>query len=247
MSFEPGQSIIVKLTYEQALKKTLGEYEFVQFLDSGKSEGNFSVTINVNSENQLTRLEVPDFPAAEVKYLSANSGQVRYETDSLSSSEPRVVFETENPPVNGNMLFYKNGNEGYFMHIFSPSESDLGTSAMDKEIIFVLDRSGSMEGYKIEQVKKVFGNIIEDLPPGDYFNIISFDSTVESYSETLVRANQEEKANALDFVNSLESDGGTNINEALLTALRMFNPESKRVPIIVFLTDGEPTVGVISP
>jgi len=247
LSFEPGQNITVKLTYEQALKKTLGEYELVQFLDSGKSAGELSVTVNINSENQLTRLEAPDFPEAEVEYLSANRGQVRYETDSLPPSELRVVFETENPPLNGNMLFYENGSEGYFMHIFSPGEEDLGTSAMSKEIIFVLDKSGSMEGDKIEQVKEVFGNIIEDLPPGDYFNIIFFDSTVQSYSGTLMEANPEEKAGALDFVNNLDANGGTNINEALLTALGMFSPESERVPIIVFLTDGEPTEGVVSP
>ncbi|MCC4771417.1 hypothetical protein FXV91_14975 [Methanosarcina sp. DH2] len=73
-----------------------------------------------------TRLEVPDFPAAEVEYHSANSGQVRYETNSHPTSEIRVVFETENPPLNGNMLFYENGGKGYFMHVFSPEEADLG-------------------------------------------------------------------------------------------------------------------------
>ncbi|MCQ1535796.1 VWA domain-containing protein [Methanosarcina sp. KYL-1] len=247
LNFEPGQSITVKLTYEQALKKTLGEYELVQFLESSHAANDFSITVNINAANQLARLEVPDFPETEVKYLSANSGQVWYEADSIPSSELRVVFETANPPLNGNMLFYESGDQGYLMHIFSPSEEDLGTTALSKEIIFVLDKSGSMEGYKIEQVKEVFGDIIEDLPPGDSFNIIFFDASVQSYSETLMQAGPEEKAGALEFVNSLEANGGTNINEALLTALGMFSPESERVPIIVFLTDGEPTEGVVSP
>lgn len=247
LSFEPGQSIIVKLTYEQALKKTLGEYELVQLLDSNKPVSDLSVTVNINSANQLIRLEAPALPEADVEYLSSNRGQVRYEADSLPASEFRVVFETANPPLNGNMLFYENEGQGYMMHIFSPGEEELGTSAMSKEIIFVLDKSGSMQGYKLEQVKDAFGNIIEDLPPGDYFNIIFFDSTIQSYSGTLMEANSEQKAGALDFVNSLEANGGTNINEALLTALGMFNPESGRVPIIVFLTDGEPTEGVVSP
>ncbi|MFY1111362.1 MAG: VIT domain-containing protein [Methanosarcinaceae archaeon] len=247
LSFEPGQSITVKLSYEQALKKTLGEYELVQLLESNHPVNNLSVNVNVNAANQLTRLEAPDFPGAEVVYLSANSGQVRYKANSLSSSELRVIFETANPPLNGNMLFYENGGKGYMMHIFSPSEEDMGTSAMSKEIIFVLDKSGSMQGYKMEQVKEVFGDIIEDLPPGDRFNIISFDGYVRSYSESLMEASSEEKAGALDFVNSLNARGGTNINEALLTALGMFDPASERVPIIVFLTDGEPTEGVTSP
>lgn len=247
LSFEPGQSIIVKLTYEQALKKTLGEYELVQFLESSRPVANLTVTVNVSSANQLIRLEAPAFQEAEVEYLSSNRGQVRYEAASLPASELRVVFETANPPLNGNMLFYENEGQGYMMHIFSPSEEELGTSAMSKEIIFVLDKSGSMQGYKLEQVKDAFGNIIEDLPPGDYFNIIFFDSIIQSYSGTLMEANPEQKAGAFDFVNSLEANGGTNINEVLLTALGMFNPESGRVPIIVFLTDGEPTEGVVSP
>ena len=247
LSFEPGQSITMKLSYEQALKKTLGEYELVQSLENRHRVNNLSVTVNVNAANKLTRLEAPDFPGAEVEYLSANSGQVKYEANSLPDSELRVIFETANPPLNGNMLFYEKGGQGYMMHIFSPSEEDMGTSAMSKEIIFVLDKSGSMQGYKMEQVKEVFGNIIEDLPPGDHFNIISFDGYVRSYSETLMEASPEEKAGALDFVNSLNARGGTNINEALLTALGMFDSASERVPIIVFLTDGEPTEGVTSP
>jgi len=252
LSFEPGQNITVKLSYEQALKKTLGEYELVQFLESSHPVNNLFVTVNVNAANQLTRLEAPDFPGAEVEYLSANSGQVRYkagsqEANSMPSSELRVIFETANPPLNGNMLFYENEGQGYMMHIFSPSEEDMGTSAMSKEIIFVLDKSGSMYGYKMDQVKEVFGDIIEDLPPGDRFNIIFFDSYVQNYSETLMEAGPEEKAGALDFVNSLDAHGGTNINDALLTALGMFDPASERVPIIVFLTDGEPTGGVTSP
>lgn len=237
----------MKLTYEQALKKNLGEYELVQSLESERPADHLTVTVNIDSENPLTRLEAPNFPAAKVKYLSSNSGQVVYETNSLPPSELRVVFETANPPLDGNMLFYDDGGQGYIMHIFSPSVEDLGTSPLNKEIIFVLDKSGSMRGYKIAQVKEAFGKIIKDLPPEDHFNIISFDTTVKSYSETLMEESPEEKSKAVEFVNSLEANGNTNINEALLKALRMFSLGGERVPIIVFLTDGLPTEGVVSP
>jgi PGF-CTERM protein len=133
------------------------------------------------------------------------------------------------------------------MHIFSPSEGDLGTVALDKEIIFVIDKSGSMRGDKIAQVKRVFTGIIADLPPGDHFNIIFFDSDVMVFRDLLMEANTATKAEAANFVAALDAKGGTNINEALLQALGMFNPDSERVPIIVFLTDGEPTEGVTSP
>ncbi|MFA7185972.1 MAG: VIT domain-containing protein, partial [Victivallales bacterium] len=251
LSFEPGQSITVKLTYEQALKKTLGEYELVQYLESPQAVNSLSATVNISSANPLIRLETPGFPDAEARYLSANEGQVSYKASRLpgpgQGSELRVVFETQNPPLNGNMLFYEKDGEGYMMHIFSPTEEDLGTTALGKDIIFVLDKSGSMRGDKLEQVKEAFEDIITSLPAQDRFNIIFFDSSIQSYSETLRETTPEAKSGALEFVNGLDSGGGTNINEALVTALGMFGPESERVPIIVFLTDGMPTNGVTSP
>ncbi|MDD4497628.1 MAG: VIT domain-containing protein [Methanosarcinaceae archaeon] len=251
LSFEPRQSITVKLTYEQALKKTLGEYELVQYLESPQAVNSLSATVNISSANPLIRLETPGFPDAEARYLSANEGQVSYKASRLpgpgQGSELRVVFETQNPPLNGNMLFYEKDGEGYMMHIFSPTEEDLGTTALGKDIIFVLDKSGSMRGDKLEQVKEAFEDIITSLPAQDRFNIIFFDSSIQSSSETLRETTPEAKSGALEFVNGLDSGGGTNINEALVTALGMFGPESERVPIIVFLTDGMPTDGVTSP
>jgi len=145
------------------------------------------------------------------------------------------------------MLFYNLGDQGYMMHVFSPSETDLGTTALSKAIIFVVDKSGSMEGDKIAQVKTVFTKIISDLPPDDHFNVIFFDTTTQTFSNTLMEANTKNKTDAVNFVNGLDAYGGTNINQALLDSLGMFDNSSKRVPIIVFLTDGEPTEGITSP
>ncbi|MCZ7406283.1 MAG: VWA domain-containing protein [Candidatus Methanoperedens sp.] len=95
-------------------------------------------------------------------------------------------------------------------------------------------------------MKNVFTSIISDLPPDDYFNIIFFDASVRTFSPTLMEANTKNKADAANFVNSLNAESGTNINQALLDALAMFG-NSSRVPIIVFLTDGAPTEGITSP
>ncbi len=250
LSFAPGQSIIVRLRYEQAVKKTLGEYEYVLFLrntDQAHSVSDLSVNLSITSINEITTLETPGFTGANVKYLSTTRGQVKYSADALPDKDLTVVYTTNNPPLNGDMLFYNTGGQGYLMHVFSPSEADLGTTAMSKDIVFVIDKSGSMGGDKIAQVKRVFTSIISDLPPDDYFNVIFFDSSTRAYSSTLMEANTKNKADAANFVNSLDASGGTNINQALLDALGMFADESERVPIIVFLTDGEPTDGITSP
>ena len=250
LSFEPHQSVIVRLTYEQPVKKTLGEYEYVLSLretDVAHSVPALSVNITVASVNRISSLETPGFEGTNTKYISTTETRVTYSAKTLPDKDLPVVFTTDNMTLNGEMLFYETGGQGYLMHIFSPSVEDLETSALDKEIIFVIDKSGSMRGDKIAQVKRVFTGIIADLPPDDHFNIIFFDREVMVFRDALIEANTQTKAEAANFVAALGADGGTNINEALLTALGMFDPDSERVPIIVFLTDGEPTEGVTSP
>jgi len=250
LSFASRQSIIVRLKYEQAVKKSMGKYEYVLFLrntDSAHNIDDLSVNLSITSLNDITTLETPGFQGANIKYISTTSGQVTYSANALPDKDITVVYTTNNPPLNGDMLFYSMGGQGYMMHVFSPTEKDLGTTAMSKDIVFVIDKSGSMSGEKIIQVKNVFTKIISDLPPDDFFNVIFFDTSMRTYSNVLMEANTKNKADAANFVNTLEAVGGTNINQALLDSLAMFNTGSKRVPIIVFLTDGEPTEGITSP
>ncbi|MCX9084263.1 MAG: VIT domain-containing protein [Candidatus Methanoperedens sp.] len=250
LSFEPGQSIIVKLKYEQAVKKSLGKFEYVLFLrntDNKINVNDLSVVLNITSINDITTLETPGFSGANVKYSSTTSGRVTYNANALPDKDLTVVYTTNNPLIDGDMLFYNLKGQGYMMHVFSPNETELGTTALSKDIIFVVDKSGSMTGDKIAQVKTVFTKIISDLPPDDYFNIIFFDTTIRTFSNTLMEADTKNKADSANFVNGLDSNGGTNINQALLDSLGMFDVSSKRVPIIVFLTDGAPTEGITSP
>lgn len=249
LSFEQGQSIIVRLKYEQAVKKSLGKFEYVLFLrnvDNSVSVNDLSVNLNITSLNDITTLGTPGFAGANVKYSSTTSGRVTYSANMLPDKDLTAVYTINNPPINGDMLFYNLGDQGYMMHVFSPNETDIGT-ALNKDIIFVVDKSGSMAGDKIAQVKTVFTKIISDLPPDDHFNVIFFDTTIQTYSSTLMEANLKNKTDASNFVNGLDAGGDTNINQALLDSLGMFDNSSKRVPIIVFLTDGEPTEGITSP
>ncbi|HDN65340.1 MAG TPA: VWA domain-containing protein, partial [Methanosarcinales archaeon] len=250
LSFEPQQSIIIRLTYEQPVKKMLGEYEYALSLretDVAHVVPDLSVNITVTSVSRILTLETPGFEGAGTEYTSSTEARVTYSAKALPDRDLKIVFTTDNTSLSGEMLFYETGGQGYLMHIFSPSVEDLGTAALDKEIIFVIDKSGSMRGDKIAQVKRVFTGIITDLPPDDHFNVIFFDHDVMVFRDALMEANTQTKADAANFVNALGAGGGTNINEALLTALGMFEPDSGRVPIVVFLTDGEPTGGITSP
>ncbi|MBP1909720.1 VIT domain-containing protein [Methanolobus bombayensis] len=245
LNFEANQSIIVKLTYEQALTRTMDEYEYLQYLRSNHVVEDLSVNVDISSSTDVLSVETPGFET-DVTYPSTDTAKVEYSSEGLPESDMIVVFKTENTDVDGEMLFYELNGTGYFMHIFSPTAEELGTSPLNKDIIFVIDKSGSMSGFKMEQVREAFSGIIADLPENDRFNIVFFDSHVRPYSEEILMATEVNKGKAASQVLNTTADGGTNINDALVEALDMFYDESGNVPIIVFLTDGEPTEGVTS-
>ena len=245
LNFKPKQSIIVRLTYEQALTRKLGEYEYIQYLRSSHDVNNLSVSVDIKSSTKVISVDTPGFKA-DVTYPSTNNAQVRYTANSLPAQDTRVVFKTENSALYGNMLFFKDRGQGYFMHIFSPTAEEIGTSPLNKDIIFVIDKSGSMDGLKLEQVKTAFSGIIKDLSEGDRFNVIFFDTDLKPFSKEILVADEVNKKKAVEGVTNVTADGSTNINAALTTSLDMFYKGSDNVPIIVFLTDGKPTEGVRS-
>ena len=111
-----------------------------------------------------------------------------------------------------------------------------------KTVVFVLDRSGSMSGEKIEQAKGAVKFVLNNLHEGDLFNIIAFDSEVESWKPELQRFNDETRKKALGFVEGIYAGGSTNIDGALKTALTQMK-DSSRPNIVLFMTDGLPTDG----
>ncbi|MCH8963150.1 MAG: VWA domain-containing protein [Bacteroidetes bacterium] len=132
-------------------------------------------------------------------------------------------------------------NDGYFMLLISPKYETKKSEIIEKDFIFVLDRSGSMRGEKIKSAKEALRFCVRNLNDGDRFNLILFSTDVETFSDELVEV-KKGREKALAFIDDIENLGGTNINEALLTALRE-KPHPKRPRMIIFLTDGRPTVG----
>jgi Ca-activated chloride channel family protein len=114
---------------------------------------------------------------------------------------------------------------------------------MFKDVIFVIDVSGSMNGEKIEQAREALKYCVNSLKSKDRFDIIRFSSSVENFQGELNKAGVDEKNNAGYFINNLTASGGTNINGALQQALQLISHNNDRPTSIVFLTDGLPTEG----
>ncbi len=133
------------------------------------------------------------------------------------------------------------GEDGYFMLLLSPGRLDEDRKVMDKDVVFVLDTSGSMAGEKIEQARRALRYCLQSLNRGDRFNLITFATDVNPLEDGLVRADGENVRRALQFIDRIVSRGGTDIDGALRRALA--GRSSENPLIVVFLTDGQPTVG----
>jgi Ca-activated chloride channel homolog len=137
----------------------------------------------------------------------------------------------------------REGEAGTFVALFAPRFDLEAGKVLPKDLVMVIDTSGSMAGEKIEQAKGAFRQALGRLRPGDRFNLIRFSSEAEAFREAPVEASAENLEAARTWVGRIEARGGTNIDEGLARALQAGRSEG-RVPLLFFVTDGLPTVGV---
>lgn len=137
------------------------------------------------------------------------------------------------------------GEDGYLMLLLAPAAAETG-GRVPRDVSLVVDVSGSMSGQKMEQARAALRQALETLGPGDRFQLIAFSSGVRHFREGFTRATPEARRAAREFIDALSADGGTNIAGALEAALASTVAE-ERLPIVVFLTDGVPSVGEQQP
>jgi Ca-activated chloride channel family protein len=118
--------------------------------------------------------------------------------------------------------------------------------ATPRDVTFVLDVSGSMRGEKLQQAKAAGHALLSSLSRADRFRLIDFSTDVNSFREDFVTATAENIRDARRYLDGLRAEGSTNISGALEEALNT-RANGERLSLIVFLTDGEPTVGERDP
>jgi Ca-activated chloride channel family protein len=243
-----GASRTVSLRYSQLCRKQEGLTDFLFPLGTAKytSEAVENVTIratiesqeeikNVYSPTHKIEIQRPDDRHATVTFSSKNE---------VPTSDFRLFYDVGRGKVSTRVLSYRPdaGQDGYFLLLASPEIKAAEAKRPEKTVIFAIDRSGSMSGKKIEQVKAALKHVLNNLRAGDTFNIIAYDSQVESFRPELQRFDEETRKAALGFVEGIYAGGSTNIDGALRTVLNQLQ-DPKRPNYVVFLTDGIPTAG----
>ena len=181
---------------------------------------------------------------AVVKHESGRDAVVTFNRKAPVQNRFRLYFSTAPSELGGVVLSHKpNQNEdGFFLFMADPVLSAQSSAKASKNVIFVLDKSGSMNGPKFEQARKALRFILERLNPEDNFNLIDYNSRVYSWQPELMNMNPENRSLALSYVDNLRSGGSTNIESALTTSLDMMT-KSSQSGYVIFMTDGQPTEG----
>jgi Ca-activated chloride channel family protein len=244
----PGEERKVTLRYTQLCRQTNGLTDFLFPLSTARytskpvEEVSFHVAIdsatdikNVYSPNQAIEIKRPDDKHAIVSYKAK---------DTIPTSDFRLFYDVGRGQVGTTVLSYRHDEheDGYFLLLASPEIKPADKGPTKKTVVFVLDRSGSMSGEKIEQAKAAVKFVLNNLHEGDLFNVIAFDSDIESWKPELQKFNDQTRKAALGFVEGIYAGGSTNIGEALQTALDQLHDEHQP-NFVLFMTDGLPTVG----
>ena len=186
-------------------------------------------------------------PNSEVRVerLADREALITYDEGSTGPQDLALMYSLRRDPLAAGVLAYHEaGEDGTFMLNLSPKVEDAAAKAAPKDVVFVLDRSGSMaDDGKIDQAKKALAYCVSRLGPGDRFGIVDFATDWNTLEERLLPADDANKMHAKRYIENLEAGGGTNIEAALTEGLKLLSAHDGRVPMIFFLTDGVPTSG----
>ncbi len=245
----PGGERRVEIEYSQVLPMDNGLVEYVYPLNTEKFSPRpleeVVVNVTIRSKEPLKAIYSPSH-RVDVVRDGDHKATIGYEEYDVKPDRDFVLYYTVSPEEVGlNLLSYKPDaqSDGFFLLLAAPNVEVEQEKVIAKDVILVLDVSGSMRGVKIEQAKEALNFVLDNLNEEDRFNIIAFSTSTRHYARGLVPA--DERGEARDFVSRLKAGGSTDINRALLEAVAQVERAAARPAIIIFLTDGLPTTGEV--
>ncbi|CAL8318366.1 unnamed protein product [Lota lota] len=257
----PGSHINFELHYQEMMHRKLGVYEHSLHLQPGRLVPQFQVDVYIYEPNGISFVETSNAfgerfhgltkvnttkEKAHIVLRPTMQQQRKCENCTASALDGlfKVTYDVERDSNAGELQV----SDGHFVQFFAPSN----LTPLPKNIVFVIDVSGSMWGVKMKQTVEAMQTILDDLTMDDYFSIIDFNHNVRCWSEDLVPGSSIQVGEAKSYIKGIKPNGGTNINEALMKAVqillkasdqRLIDPRS--ISMIILVSDGDPTVGEI--
>jgi len=237
----------IELEYTQALSADNGLIRYVYPLNTEKFSQepleSVKVSVHILSGQPIRSAYSPTHPV-DVLRDGQNELTASYEENEVTPDKDFALYYSVGESEGFHLLTYRDPSDqldpdGFFMLLLAPSPRQQD-QAVAKDVLLVLDRSGSMEGEKFQQAQSALRYILQHLNPDDHFYLTSFSTGVESYDARLHSI--EDVNDAMHWVDGLNAAGSTDINRALLETVSIADKE--RPTYLIFLTDGLPTEGV---
>lgn len=238
----------IELEYNQALNADSGLIRYLYPLATEKFSmeplESVSISVSINSSLPIRAVYSPSHPIS-IDRDGRNNVLVGYEENDVLPDNDFTLFFSTGESEAFHLMTYRDpasidDPDGFFLLLLAPGFQE-SIRILPKDVLLVLDRSGSMDGEKFRQAQQALRYVINQLNPEDRFNIITFSTGVEIYADELQAAS--EKQDALLWVDELHAEGSTDINRALLEAASLAGRQ--RPTYLVFLTDGLPTEGEV--
>ncbi|NXP20359.1 ITIH3 inhibitor, partial [Scytalopus superciliaris] len=260
VNIKAASKVTFELTYEELLKRRFGKYEMFIKVKPKQLVKDFEIEVNIFEPQGITELEAEGtFITNELqniikKTVSEKKGHISFKP---TLDQQRVCANCSQSVLDGDLTVRYDVKRttpdnlqivnGYFVHFFAPTN----LPKLPKNIIFVLDNSGSMSGKAMEQTKEALLKILDDIKEDDFFNFVLFNTDVSTWKETLIKATPENLDEARQFVRNIDARGVTNLHGGMMKGIDILNAahEGSLVPkrsasVIIMLTDGHPNHGV---
>ncbi|KAK3512824.1 hypothetical protein QTP70_026052 [Hemibagrus guttatus] len=255
-----NSSVTFTFTYEELLQRRLGKYELMIRVKPKQLVQHFEIVATIYEPQGITHLDTNvtfitnDLLPLVKKEVTDKKAHVSF---SPTLDQQRKCPDCDGTLIDGDFIITYDVNReqklgdiqimnGYFVHFFAPHIS----RQLPKNVVFVIDRSGSMSGTKMKQTREALSTILDDLYEDDHFGLVIFDDEIESWRPSLSKATNENIQEAKEYVKGVSARHMTDINRAVLQAVDMLSTAKRNNSLpdnspsmIILLTDGEPTIG----
>lgn len=246
-----GGTRTISLKYTLLCSQKGGNVQFIYPFGTQKFSntriGKIMFTADIAADKEIRNVFSPSHKIMLDRSMTKRVSVSWTELNALPTTDFKLYFTPSDQEMSVSLMSYMPVNEdaGSFLLLVNPDVKTQATQRVPKDIIIVLDKSGSMQGQKIEQARSAAQFILNNLNKEDRFIIIPYESVVSTYTNEMIAYSPEAVRDAVAFVGALEANGGTNIQDALTRALS-FTSFNERPQYLLFLTDGQPTVGETS-
>lgn len=260
----PGDTVTIQLHYTELISPEEGTYQFVfptvvgpRYFEPSESAGQdkewaetpylendtyvtekYQIAVNLSAGVPITDLSSKSHDIS-IAWRDNSSAEITLSDPSDYAGDRDFIldYQLTSQQIESGLVLAEGETENFFMLSIQPPERYTPEEIPPREYIFVLDVSGSMNGYPMDTAKTLIRDLVSNLKETDTFNLVLFSGSSEQLSQKSLTATKENIGKAIDLIDRQEGSGGTSLSPALEKAIRIPSDNNAARSIIV-ITDG---------